>query len=60
MVAWNDDNKFIEMGNLGQQIGLEWGGNWTTFKINLVDMPHFQYTFGLSTEQLLDGARPPQ
>lgn len=59
-IAWEDTDAFIEMGNLGQQVGLEWGGNWTTYKISLVDMPHFQYTFGLSTEQLLDGARPPQ
>ena len=58
VVDWNDTDKFIQMGNLGQQVGLEWGGNWTTFNISIVDMPHFQYTFGLSTEQLLDGARP--
>jgi peptidoglycan L-alanyl-D-glutamate endopeptidase CwlK len=60
VVAWNATDKFIQMGNLGQQVGLEWGGNWTTFNISIVDMPHFQYTFGLSTEQLLDGARPSQ
>jgi len=60
VVSWNDTDKFIKMGRLGQQVGLEWGGNWTTFKIKLVDIPHFQYTFGLSTEQLLEGARPPQ
>lgn len=58
VVAWEATDMFIEMGNLGQQVGLEWGGNWKTFKISIVDMPHFQYTFGLSTEQLLDGARP--
>lgn len=59
-VDWSDLAKFTQMGNIGQQVGLEWGGNWTTFKIQLLDMPHFQYTYGLSTEQLLDGARPPQ
>jgi len=58
VVAWEAIDKFIEMGNLGQQVGLEWGGNWTTYKINIVDFPHFQYTYGLSTEQLLNGARP--
>jgi peptidoglycan L-alanyl-D-glutamate endopeptidase CwlK len=57
-VAWDATDKFVEMGNLGQQVGLEWGGNWKTFVISIVDMPHFQYTYGLSTEQLLDGARP--
>lgn len=58
VIDWDTTDKFIQMGNLGQQAGLEWGGNWTTFKISILDMPHFQYTFGLSTEQLLDGARP--
>lgn len=58
VVAWDATDKFVEMGNLGQQVGLEWGGNWKTFVISIVDMPHFQYTYGLSTEQLLDGARP--
>jgi len=58
VVAWNATDKFIQMGNLGQQVGLEWGGNWTTFSISIVDYPHFQYTYGLSTEQLLEGARP--
>lgn len=60
VIAWEDNDKFIQMGNLGQQVGLEWGGNWTTFKVRIVDMPHFQYTFGLSINQLLEGARPPQ
>jgi peptidoglycan LD-endopeptidase CwlK len=58
VIAWDATDKFVEMGNLGQQAGLEWGGNWKTFAITLVDMPHFQYTYGLSTEQLLNGARP--
>lgn len=58
VVDWTDTSKFVQMGNLGQQVGLEWGGNWTTFQISILDMPHFQYTYGLSTEQLLDGARP--
>jgi LysM repeat protein len=29
---------------IGKSVGLEWGGNWKNFK----DMPHFQYTGGLS------------
>jgi peptidoglycan L-alanyl-D-glutamate endopeptidase CwlK len=57
-VAWDNTDAFVKMGNLGQKVGLEWGGNWTTFSISIVDMPHFQYTFGLSTEQLINGARP--
>ena len=31
-------------GQLGKTVGLEWGGEWTTFK----DLPHFQYTAGLT------------
>jgi len=51
----NDTEKFIQMGHLGQQVGLQWGG---TFK-SIVDYPHFQYTFGLNTWDLLNGIRPP-
>jgi peptidoglycan L-alanyl-D-glutamate endopeptidase CwlK len=51
----NDIEKYNEMGRLGEQVGLKWGGS---FK-DLVDLPHFQYTFGLNTEDLLNGVRPP-
>lgn len=50
-----DQEKFMEMGRLGMQVGLKWGG---TFK-DLKDYPHFQYTFGLNTWDLLNGVRPP-
>lgn len=53
-VISNDMNKYRLMGSLGQQAGLEWGG---TFK-DIVDYPHFQNTFGLSTEDLLNGITP--
>ena len=32
------DPIFIEFGALGMELGLEWGGNWTS----IVDQPHFQ------------------
>lgn len=32
---------------LGKSVGLEWGGDWTSFK----DLPHFQLTGGLTTAQ---------
>ncbi len=51
----NDINKYKKMGQLGQQVGLEWGGTF----ISIVDLPHFQYTFGLNTWSLLNGIRPP-
>lgn len=59
-VDYNNKALFTKMGRLGEQVGLEWGGNWQTVKVNLIDMPHFQYTFGLTSEQLLEGARPPR
>jgi len=34
---------YINVGHLGERIGLEWGGRWRRFQ----DMPHFQYP-GLS------------
>jgi hypothetical protein len=36
--GWN------QAAGVGKSLGLEWGGDWTGFK----DMPHFQYTGGLS------------
>lgn len=57
VIDWNNTDAFNKMGQYGQQVGLEWGGNWTTFAITIVDQPHFQYTYGLSTEELLNGAR---
>jgi LysM repeat protein len=38
---------------LGKSVGLEWGGDWKGFK----DMPHFQYTGGLTLVQCRDLAR---
>jgi peptidoglycan L-alanyl-D-glutamate endopeptidase CwlK len=54
-VMTSDIAKFKRMGALGEQVGLQWGG---TFR-SLVDYPHFQYTFGLNTWDLLNGVRPP-
>lgn len=54
-VNWNVDAKWKRVGQIGKSLGLEWGGDWTSFK----DYPHFQYTFGLSLAQLRAGKRPP-
>ena len=51
-----DDAFMKKVGKIGEKLGLEWGGSWTGFK----DMPHFQYTYGLSLAQLRAGKRPPQ
>ncbi|MCD9033447.1 peptidoglycan-binding protein [Luteimonas sp. Y-2-2-4F] len=45
-VNWDTD--WAAIGRIGENMGLEWGGNWT----RLVDRPHFQMDFGLSTTQL--------
>lgn len=39
------------VGAIGIEVGLEWGGSWKSFK----DMPHFQYTKGLTTQDFRDG-----
>jgi hypothetical protein len=37
-----------DVAKIGQELGLEWGGSWKSFK----DMPHFQLTKG-TTKDLL-------
>lgn len=44
-----------KVGAIGQNLGLEWGGSWSKFR----DTPHFQYTFGLSINDLRAGKKPP-
>jgi hypothetical protein len=42
---WNTSHPgWSTAGALGKSVGLEWGGDWPRFK----DLPHFQYTGGLS------------
>jgi hypothetical protein len=38
---------WAQAATVGKSIGLEWGGDWTSFK----DLPHYQYTGGLSLAQ---------
>ncbi|MGF1688450.1 M15 family metallopeptidase [Photobacterium japonica] len=51
-VNWNPDWNAI--AKIGIRHGFEWGGSWKTF----IDKPHFQITFGLSIQELLNGERP--
>lgn len=48
--AYNDsDGWFTKVGRIGQKLGLEWGGSWTS----PVDKPHFQLPdWGSTTSQL--------
>jgi peptidoglycan L-alanyl-D-glutamate endopeptidase CwlK len=47
---WNGDNisDWEQLGALGESIGLEWGGNFSSLR----DMPHFQYRMGKTIGQL--------
>jgi peptidoglycan L-alanyl-D-glutamate endopeptidase CwlK len=48
---------FFEVGKIGEECGLEWGGRWRGKK---QDLPHFQFTFGLTIPELFDGKLPPE
>lgn len=53
-IDWENESLFERMGIIGQSVGLEWGGNWKSFK----DTPHLQWSGGLTIQQLLAGNRP--
>lgn len=55
-VDWTVDEQWKRVGAIGKSLGLEWGGDWKA----LPDYPHFQYTFGLTINDLLAGKRPPK
>jgi len=44
---------WAKLGELGKQAGLEWAGEWKTFK----ELAHFQYTGGLSLADLSVGKK---
>lgn len=46
--VWDDMTLFTRIGHIGQSMGLEWGGAWSSFK----DMPHFQMLGGKTLAQL--------
>jgi peptidoglycan L-alanyl-D-glutamate endopeptidase CwlK len=51
--VWEDEDLWAKIGRFGKQIGLEWAGDWTTFK----EQPHFQYTGGKTLKQLQAGEK---
>lgn len=53
-ITWDNEALYAKAGKIGESIGLEWGGSWKSFK----DTPHFQWTGGLKTEDLLRGKKP--
>ena len=48
---WSDNKTWAKIGQLGVDLGLEWAGNWKTFK----EYPHFQYTNGLTLKDFQAG-----
>lgn len=61
-ISWNmnrdgDKDKLDDWQEVvleAKQLGLEWGGDWNSFR----DYSHLQMTFGLTTNQLRAGKRP--
>ena len=52
--SWNKkDPIWQKIGEIGKSCGLEWAGDWVTFK----EFPHFQYTGGMTLAQLQQGAK---
>lgn len=43
-----DEKILNQVGKLGEQIGLEWGGSWKSFK----DSPHFQLNDGVTPKDI--------
>lgn len=50
-----DADWFEKSAKIFKKYGFEWGGDFTKF----VDRPHFQMTFGLTINELKQGAKPP-
>ena len=50
---WDDQAMWKQVGEIGKSCGLEWAGDWVTFK----EFPHFQYTGGLTLAQLQAGTK---
>jgi peptidoglycan L-alanyl-D-glutamate endopeptidase CwlK len=50
-IAWNREDLFKKIGQIGVSLGLEWGGNFKSIK----DLPHFQYTGGLTLRDFQSG-----
>ena len=51
--VWDDkDPIWLKVGEIGESLGLEWGGRWAA---KFRDRPHFQYTGGLSLADLQNG-----
>lgn len=55
-VTWDSrDKRWAIAGMIGESLGLEWGGRWKQF----IDLPHLEFMFGLTINDLIKGKRPP-
>lgn len=54
--VWDDLALYERCGAIGKQIGLDWAGDWTTFK----EYAHLQYTGGLTLSDLQAGKTIPE
>lgn len=50
---WDDLRTFKRCGAIAKEVGLEWGGSWTSFP----DLPHCQCTGGLTLAELQAGKK---
>jgi peptidoglycan L-alanyl-D-glutamate endopeptidase CwlK len=50
-INWDNIKLFTKMGEIGESVGLEWGGRWVRF----IDRPHFQFTGGLTLKDFKEG-----
>ena len=51
---WNDIATFKRAGEIGKRLGLDWAGDWKSFR----EYAHLQWTGGLSLAQLRAGKKP--
>jgi len=54
VAQWNDNSLWNRIGQYGKECGLEWGGDFKSFK----DKPHFQWSNGLTISELKLGKTP--
>ena len=48
---WNDLKLFKRCGDIGKSLGLEWAGDWKSFK----ELAHFQFTNNLTLKDFQSG-----
>lgn len=53
--VWNDNDLWQRCGEIAEGVGLEWAGRWVKFK----EMPHCQYTGGLTLLDFQNGKTLP-